>query len=184
MTATSAVSHHGSRLALLGIVTIGAVLRFWALDHGVPFALGPDEHFVLERALRIVRTGDFHPHFFDYPTLYIYVQSLVIVVRFLAGAAAGLWSTLDAAPASEFYLWGRVMTASIGAATIALAWSIARRSLECRPMWIPCCRQAGASSSTIVPRTRIGTRRRRPSTRQMGRPSTPRRMPCATIGCA
>ena len=115
------------RLILAAIVIAGAALRFWSLGHGVPFALGPDEHFVLERALRMVRTGDPHPYFFDYPTFYIYIQALVIVLRFLAGAAAGLWSSLDEAPAAAFYVWGRATTALIGTATIPIAWRVARR---------------------------------------------------------
>jgi 4-amino-4-deoxy-L-arabinose transferase-like glycosyltransferase len=77
--------------------------------------------------LRIVRSGDFHPRFFDYPTLYIYMQAAVIVVRFLAGAMTGLWSSLDQASAGDFYLWGRAVTAVIGTVTIPIAWAIARR---------------------------------------------------------
>ena len=31
----------------------------------------------MERAVRMMKTGDFNPHFFDYPTLYMYVQAVV-----------------------------------------------------------------------------------------------------------
>ena len=40
-------------------------------------ALGVDEPEVMERAVRMMKTGDFNPHFFDYPSLYMYVQAVV-----------------------------------------------------------------------------------------------------------
>ena len=46
------------------------------------------------RAVRMMKTGDFHPDFFDYPGLFIYLQTGVAAVRFMAGAMAGLWMVL------------------------------------------------------------------------------------------
>ncbi len=42
-----------------------------------------------------MRTGDFNPHFFDYPGLYFYLQLGVAVLRFLVGATLGQWTSLD-----------------------------------------------------------------------------------------
>src|SRR6476660_8229971 len=83
-------SHVGLALAL----TAAALLRFWTLGHGVPYVLGVDEPEVMDRAVRMVQTGDFNPHFFDYPSLYMYVQAAVVVARFLFGAVRGEWSSL------------------------------------------------------------------------------------------
>ena len=44
---------------------------------------------------RILRTGDWNPHLFDYPTLVIYFHAVVAIVRFLWGALQGEWSSLD-----------------------------------------------------------------------------------------
>ena len=52
-------------------------------------ASGVDEPEVMERAVRMMKTGDFNPHFFDYPTLYMYVQAVVAVVRFAVRRDAG-----------------------------------------------------------------------------------------------
>jgi hypothetical protein len=72
-------------------------------------------------------SGDFHPHFFDYPGLYIYVQFVVSVVRFMGGAVAGEWTSLAAAPTSEFYVWGRAVTATLGVATVLVVFQIGMR---------------------------------------------------------
>ena len=66
----------------------------------------------MNRAVAMVKTGDFNPRFYDYPGLYLYVQSAVVVVRFLAGATGGEWASLDQAHAPTFYLRGRAVTAA------------------------------------------------------------------------
>ncbi|MEZ5316038.1 MAG: phospholipid carrier-dependent glycosyltransferase [Vicinamibacterales bacterium] len=114
-------------LVLVVLLLVAAWLRFAGLGQGIPFAIGVDEPEILERAVRMMKTGDFHPDFFDYPTLYIYLQTGVAVLRFMTGAMAGLWATLDQAPSSEFYLWGRAVTATLGTATVALVFLIGRR---------------------------------------------------------
>jgi 4-amino-4-deoxy-L-arabinose transferase-like glycosyltransferase len=70
----------------------------------------------------MVKSGDFNPHFFDYPGLYLYLQATVIVVRFLAGASAGAWSSLAQVSDYDFYLWGRALTAAFGTATVYLVY--------------------------------------------------------------
>src|SRR5687768_15045418 len=81
----------------------------------------------MDRATNMMRSGDFHPHFFDYPGLYIYAQLIVSVVRFLVGAVTGSWSSLEAAPTSEFYAWGRALTATLGVATVLIVFQIGMR---------------------------------------------------------
>jgi len=118
-----------TRSAVWLAVLAAALLRFWALPQGLPFNPGVDEPEVMERAVRMMKTGDFNPHFFDYPSLYMYIQSAVAVLRFVFGAIQGRWSSLAGAPTEEFYLWGRAVTALLGTATVwilyraALRWS-------------------------------------------------------------
>ncbi|HEX9367270.1 MAG TPA: glycosyltransferase family 39 protein, partial [Vicinamibacterales bacterium] len=116
-------SHVGLALALVA----AAMLRFWALAQGVPFALGVDEPEVMERAVRMMKTGDFSPHFFDYPSFYMYVQAAVAVVRFVFGAMRGLWGGLAQAPTEMFYVWGRAVTAIVGTATV---WVVYRAGMR------------------------------------------------------
>jgi 4-amino-4-deoxy-L-arabinose transferase-like glycosyltransferase len=108
------------------IICLAAALRFWALGHGIPYGLGVDEPEILERAVNMMKSGSLHPRFFDYPTLYIYIQMGTACLRFLAGAVGGAWSSLDQAGAEHFYLWGRATTALFGTATVWIVFRIGR----------------------------------------------------------
>ncbi len=109
-------SHVGLALALLA----AALLRVWSLGHGLPYEVGVDEPAIMIRAVRMLQTGDFNPHFFDYPSFYIYVQMIVAVCHFLIGAVRGQWPSLGSVTAGDFYLWGRAVTALVGTATVFL----------------------------------------------------------------
>jgi 4-amino-4-deoxy-L-arabinose transferase-like glycosyltransferase len=109
--------------ATVGIlVAAAAALRFWNLGGGLPSSLGVDEPQIMIRSVAMVKAGDFNPHFFDYPGLYLYVQALVVVARFLAGASSGVWSSLSQVSEFDFYLWGRAVTAAFGTATVYLLY--------------------------------------------------------------
>ena len=114
-------------LWLPAIIAAAGLLRFWSLGYGIGATLGVDEPEIVGRAVHIIKTGDFNPHFFDYPSLYIYVQALVAIPRFIWGAIDGEWGTLAAAPSSAFYLWARAITATLGTATVYLVYRCAKR---------------------------------------------------------
>jgi 4-amino-4-deoxy-L-arabinose transferase-like glycosyltransferase len=116
-----------SRLALALVLIAAAVLRFWALGRGIPYAVQVDEPEIVERAVTMMRAGSLHPHFFDYPGLYIYVQLVVAVVRFITGALSGEWTSLAQATGGSFYLWGRAVTATLGVATVLLVYHVGMR---------------------------------------------------------
>lgn len=117
-----------SRLALAIVLIAAAVLRFWALGRGIPYAVQVDEPEIIERALTMMRTGSLDPRgFFDYPTLYIYIQFLTACARFIAGAVGGAWTSLAQVSGADFYLWGRAVTAAFGVATVMLVYQIGMR---------------------------------------------------------
>ena len=116
-----------SRIVLAAVLLLAIILRLWALGHGIPYGLGVDEPEVLERAVNMMKSGSLHPHFFDYPSLYIYIQMAAASLRFLTGAITGLWGSLDQAPAESFYLWARSVTALFGVATVVLVFRIGMR---------------------------------------------------------
>ncbi len=116
-----------SAVGLAIVLGVAAILRFWAIGTGIPYALGADEPQIMNRAVAIMRTGDFNPHFFDYPGLYIYVQMAVACVQFVLGASAGAWSSLREIGADNFYFWGRIVTATLGVATVYLVYQIGSR---------------------------------------------------------
>ena len=114
-------------LTLAIIVLLAALLRFWHLGHGIPYAIGVDEPEIIDRATGMMKTGEFNPRFFDYPSLYIYVQLIVSTVRFLVGATSGEWTSLAQVHPEDFLLWGRAVTAALGSLTVLLVYAIGMR---------------------------------------------------------
>lgn len=109
------------------VLLAAAMLRFYELGHGVPYAIGVDEPELMERVVAMMKTGDFNPHFFHYPGLYFYLLLPVACAKFVLGAAQGQWSALAQVSAADFYLWGRGLTATLGTATVGLVYWGARR---------------------------------------------------------
>jgi 4-amino-4-deoxy-L-arabinose transferase-like glycosyltransferase len=107
------------------ILAVAAAARLWYLTAGVPNAVGIDEPQVIDRAIRILRTGDWNTHIFDYPTLVIYFHALIAIVRFLWGALQGEWSSLDGFTIHAIYTTGRFVAASIGVVTVWLTYKLA-----------------------------------------------------------
>lgn len=116
-----------SRIALAIVLLSAAALRLWAIDHGIPYAVQVDEPEIVERAFNMMRSGSLHPHFFDYPGLSLYLQLIVSIARFIFGAIGGEWYSLSQATPASFYLWGRVVTALIGTATVLVVYHIGMR---------------------------------------------------------
>lgn len=116
-----------SVFTMTAIVVVAAALRFWALGAGIPYSIGVDEPELMNRAVHMMRTGDFNPRFFDYPGLYIHLQLVVASIRFLFGATIGEWHSLNQVTPTDFYLWGRAVTALMGTATVLLVYLIGMR---------------------------------------------------------
>lgn len=115
------------RVALALVLVSAAVLRYWRLGHGVPYAVSVDEPEIVERALRMMKQGTLNPQFFDYGSLHIYIQLIVSIVRFIAGAVTGAWNSLGEATSASFYVWGRAVVATFGVATVLLVYRIGMR---------------------------------------------------------
>jgi 4-amino-4-deoxy-L-arabinose transferase-like glycosyltransferase len=126
------------------IIVCGAALRFSHLDAGIPYALGVDEPQIMDRVVHMMKTGDFNPHFFDWPSLTFYLQLSVTCLTFLGGAMNGQWSALAQVEPAHFYENGRMLTAALGTATIWLVYAAARR-------WGPIHAVMAAAVMAVVP---------------------------------
>ena len=130
--------------ALAVVMAVGFLLRVANLGSGIPFAVGIDEPAIMTTVVRILKSGSFNPHFFEYPSGYIYVQVGSAIVNFLVGAMRHSWKAVEQVGPSDFYLWGRFVTAAIGTATIALVHQAGLR-------WGPRAGLASAALLAVMP---------------------------------
>jgi 4-amino-4-deoxy-L-arabinose transferase-like glycosyltransferase len=111
-----------SVVGLAMVLAVAAVLRFWALGSGIPFAVGAGEPEIMTRVVRMMQTGDFNPHSFGCPALYIYVQLAVACVHFVLGVGSGAFGSLAGISDANLYLWARAVTALLGTATVYVVY--------------------------------------------------------------
>ena len=117
--------------SLLTILFVGMIARFWGIDFCLPYKeCRPDETAIVSHALKFF-LGDLNPHFFSYPTLYIYVLFGFYLVYFALGRSFGQYTSTPE-PLHEFalnsaslYLIDRSISAVLGTATILIVYKLA-----------------------------------------------------------
>ena len=114
------------RWILLGVLACAFGARASYLSAGVPHAVGVDEPAIVNRALRILQTGDWNPHGFDYPTLVIYLQTGVTFLCFRLGSWWGHGAHLGAVDIGAVYVAGRFTVALVGTATVWLTYRLGK----------------------------------------------------------
>ena len=100
-------------LALLALLALGGALRSVGIQYGLPFGtlLNPDEQSIVPRAWKMVHGGGLDPHWFDYPTLVMY-----------------LLAPFQAWQGAPSFLTARVVVAVLGLAAVAATWWLGRRA--------------------------------------------------------
>ncbi len=114
-------------IALGAVTLVAAAVRVFGAGFGLPYLDHPDEPAVADRAIAILQTGDFNPHYFVYPNLYTYLEAGVFAVHFLLLVSSGVIERLDQIRAADFYLWGRLLTVALGTLTVPLVYLAGRR---------------------------------------------------------
>jgi hypothetical protein len=124
----------GTATALAAILAGAGAIRAVGIQYGLPFGnlLNPDEQSIVPRAWKLVHGGGGDPHWFDYPTLLMYVNApfqawqdepsfltarIVAIVLSLAAIAASWWLGRRA------YGTGLVAAAVVAVCTIEVAYS-------------------------------------------------------------
>jgi hypothetical protein len=114
------------------------VLRFWGIGFGLPHDFSrPDEERITDAALGIFQ-GDLNPHFFLYPTFFIYVTAAAYAVLFTIQRAIGTTASVAdfvasaIADPSSLHLTARLLAASAGVATIAVVYAAGRELFSSR----------------------------------------------------
>jgi 4-amino-4-deoxy-L-arabinose transferase-like glycosyltransferase len=96
----------GPKVAFAAILAAAAALRLVGVNYGAPFALfSPDEQSIVPRAWHMVHGNGLDPHWFDYPSLLMYLiapfeswqyqpaylAARLVVVALALGAVAATW---------------------------------------------------------------------------------------------
>lgn len=130
---------------LFDVLLLGAlagVLRLWGIGFDLPNLYHRDEARYVTIPLQILKSGDYNPHFFNYPTLFFYLLSLAYIIYFLFMASRGRIGSLDGlvlpeqvlpnvvgrATMPSQFLVGRGFVALTGTLTVALVYWITRRA--------------------------------------------------------
>ena len=114
------------------LVILGAGLRLWGIGFGLPHPMTrPDEEFIVSMALRFF-SGDYNPHFFEWPSLYFYIVHGIFRGVCAIGYLTGTYASVDAftrataADPSWAHVVLRLMSASAGVATLLVIYSFAK----------------------------------------------------------
>ena len=124
------------RFQLSGILLIAVLLRFYGVGFGLPHTeCRPDETSLVYKALGFF-SGDLNPHFFNYPSLYMYTLFVVYGVYFLSDYLLG-FSTSDMLTEvilhpDRFILISRLLSATLGSASVWMVYVISKRLLNVR----------------------------------------------------
>ncbi|MBD3366640.1 MAG: hypothetical protein GF405_00530 [Candidatus Eisenbacteria bacterium] len=119
--------------ALVAIMAIAVVLRFWNIDWGLPHPYHPDEGSILVHSLGF-GTGDLNPHWFRWPSLLMYVVFALYGFYYVIGRVFGfLGAPVDLVTqfftdVTPFWLIGRAVSAVAGVVTVGLTWRFGRKA--------------------------------------------------------
>lgn len=118
--------------AILGLLFLLSIfVRFFGIDFGLPHTeCRPDETTIINISLTFLN-GDLNPHFFNYPSLFMYILAAIyyiyIHIRLLFGATSMELITEIQTNPSTFILISRGLSALFGACTVIIVYFIGRR---------------------------------------------------------
>ena len=126
-------------LLLCLVLGIAYCIRIFGIKIGLPYPWHGDEPAVIHTALRILKTGDYNPHFFYYPTLVIYCQTVNAILCYFYAMGHQLLSNLDEITTYSntvnwltishpvFYACGRHLTVIFGTLSVGIVYLICSR---------------------------------------------------------
>ncbi|MBN1401656.1 MAG: glycosyltransferase family 39 protein [Anaerolineae bacterium] len=138
------------REILLGSLLILALgVRILGLGWGLPFVYHPDEPIHVNIVLNILKTGDWNPHWFKYPSFRIYISVPVAIVYFLLSVSRGHVTSVQQLVAANvlhvgagttevpgLYLALRLLMALFGVAGVAYVFAWSARNWNERVGWL------------------------------------------------
>jgi hypothetical protein len=118
------------------LLALAAAVRFYGLRFGMPHVWARPDELVVSDVAHGFLTGDLNPHFWDYPTLFMYVLAALDYGYYLFGRSAGWFQSLPDFLSSwrtqwtPFFMIARVVSAVAGTATVAVVHRIGSRLFD------------------------------------------------------
>lgn len=128
---------HLDLILLFILLSAALALRLLGINFGLPYVFYPDEAVIVNHAVAF-GTGDLNPHYFNYPSLYMYVMFVIYGFTYMVGWLTGIFaSSADFArlffnDVTLFYLPGRLISALCGVASVAMVYLLGRRAYNVR----------------------------------------------------
>lgn len=125
-------SDRATRWWLVAIVAFAAILRFWSIDHGLPFSYYGDEQHFVKRSVAF-GSGDLNPHWFHKPAFFMYALFAEYVGYYGVGRVFGWWSGTDGFAQqffddpTWFFLLGRITASLFGVGLVLVGFACGRR---------------------------------------------------------
>ncbi len=111
----------------LFIILLSAfVIRYRGIKFGFPLITHPDEPKIVKRAIKIIRTKDLNPHFFIYPSLYIYTQAAMYSTSNFFGKTFLGYKSISDFEITKIYYLGRLLTIFFSIGTIFIVYLIGK----------------------------------------------------------
>lgn len=127
-------------IVFTGILVGALLLRVWAIGYDLPYIYHADEPVYIGISQTIFKTRDLNPHFFNYPSLFFYANSLAYLPYYAAGKLLGVFNSpqdvlapvslamgVTQLPMPTVALLGRGLTLLFGLGSITLVWLIGER---------------------------------------------------------
>ncbi|MBN2547968.1 MAG: glycosyltransferase family 39 protein [Anaerolineales bacterium] len=131
---------NGVTILICIILLTAFLVRVCGVNYDLPYIYHPDEHHYIIISQNIFKTGDMNPHFFNYPSLFFYINALAYIPYYLFGKLAGVFNTpndilppisltmgvtLAQMPTSVWL--GRIITICFGVGTVGLTYIVGKQ---------------------------------------------------------
>ncbi|MGD8760651.1 MAG: phospholipid carrier-dependent glycosyltransferase [Anaerolineales bacterium] len=136
----NSISKRAVVLGVVAIVLLAAGLRTWQVTWDLPYVYHPDEPYYVWIVQNIFKTGDLNPHFFNYPSLFLYINVLAYAPYYLLGKAFGVLNSpsnilsptslalgVTIAPMPGVFTLGRAISILLGTMVVLLVYMIGWR---------------------------------------------------------
>jgi 4-amino-4-deoxy-L-arabinose transferase-like glycosyltransferase len=126
---------------LLSVILLVALLvRIWGVGYDLPYIYHAAEPRNVTISQNIFKTGDLNPHFFNYPSLFFYINSFAYIPYYLLGKFLAIFTTpgdilsptslamgVTRSPMPTTILLGRLVTVAFSVGTVGLTFIIGKQ---------------------------------------------------------